>query len=529
MQEHAPPPPRFERWQRIAAILGAPTIVLVVGVVSYFSVQRARDARLLIGHTREVITATFATLSTLQDAETGQRGYVITGMTSYLAPYDRALASIGADTSRLRALLAGSPRQRQRLDTLSTLVSRKLDELAKTIDLRRAGHTAEAIAFVQSGAGKQSMDAIRNVLAAIAAEDHSVLEARVAEEERLARLAFVMIIGGTIAAAIVALVTNGLLARYATAQEHAKNILMQQNAQLSAQAVELELQQQQLQDQATELEMQNEELQEQAAALEVANTAKAEFLAAMSHELRTPLNAIGGYVDLLTMGVRGPVTEPQQEDLRRIKKSGQHLLSLINEILNFARVGAGRIEYNVTRVPLSTLLSDVASLMTPQMRSKEISCTLAAFDGTIAAYADEEKVQQIVLNLLTNAYKFTDRGGRVLLDCVATDRADGDGPTMVQVRVVDTGRGIASDQLEAIFEPFVQIDRRLTPENEQGLGLGLAISRDLARGMGGDLTVQSIVGQGSTFMLALPRDVPTARVAPSDAVAERQALSDTVS
>lgn len=523
MQEYVPP--RFARWQRIAAVVGAPTIVLVVGLASYLAVQRARAARALVAHTRDVITATFATLSTLQDAETGQRGYVITGVDSYLAPYHRAVASLGDDTARLRSLLRNDARQERRLDTLSKFVSTELTELARTIDLQRSGQHAQAIALVQSGAGRQSMDEIRNVLAAMASQDRAALEARVADEERLARIALIVIVAGTIAAAIVALLTNGLLTGYAMVQERATNTLSQQNKQLNAQALELELQQQQLQDQAAELEMQNEELQRQTAALEVANTAKAQFLAAMSHELRTPLNAIGGYVDLLTLGVRGPMSEPQQEDLRRIKKSGQHLLSLINEILNFARIGAGRIDYKVARVPVGILLADVVSLMTPQMRSKDITCSVADSDGALAARADREKVQQIVLNLLTNAYKFTDRGGRVVVECAPADATD-DASTL-RICVSDTGRGIAASELEAIFEPFVQIDRRMTPENEQGLGLGLAISRDLARGMGGDLTAESVLGQGSTFILTLPRDVASARA--PDVMRDGRTAGDAVS
>ena len=520
MQEYVAP--RFARWQRIAAVVGAPTIVLVVGLVSYLAVQRARAARVLVAHTRDVITATFATLSTLQDAETGQRGYVITGMESYLAPYHRAVASLGDDTAHLRSLLRNNARQERRLDTLSKLVSTKLTELARTIELRRSGQRAQAIALVQSGAGKQSMDEIRNVLAAMVAEDRARLETRVEDEERLARIALIVLISGTIAAAIVALLTNGLLARYAMEQEQSTNALSHQNRQLNEQALELELQQQQLQEQTTELEAQNEQLQHHMKALEIANAAKAQFLAAMSHELRTPLNAIGGYVDLLTLGVRGPMSEPQREDLRRIKKSGQHLLSLINEILNFARIGAGRIDYNLTRVPVGNVLADIVSLMTPQMRSKDITCSVADSDGTLAARADPEKVQQIILNLLTNAYKFTDRGGRVVVDCAA------DGASSVRIRVSDTGRGIAAGELDAIFEPFVQIDRRLTPENEQGLGLGLAISRDLARGMGGDLTAESVVGKGSTFILTLPMDTASAR-APADGVRDGQTTSDAVS
>jgi PAS domain S-box-containing protein len=238
---------------------------------------------------------------------------------------------------------------------------------------------------------------------------------------------------------------------------------------------------------------------EQAArqAAEAANLAKATFLATMSHELRTPLNAITGYADLLALGIRGPVSEAQLDDITRIKKSSQHLLSLINDILNFARLEAGRVEFNVSDVPVRELLADVDALVTPQMAAKGLRYQTDTCSEQLAVRGDREKIQQVLLNLMTNAIKFTDVGS-ITIACRS------DGPT-VRIRVSDTGRGIAPEKLASIFQPFVQIDRQLTSESQQGVGLGLAISRDLARGMGGDLTVESTLGEGSTFTLALPR------------------------
>jgi signal transduction histidine kinase len=232
-------------------------------------------------------------------------------------------------------------------------------------------------------------------------------------------------------------------------------------------------------------------------AAEAANLAKATFLATMSHELRTPLNAITGYADLLALGIRGPVNAAQLDDITRIKKSSQHLLSLINDILNFARLEAGRVEFNVSDVPVRELLADVDALVTPQMAGKGLRYETDACLEQLVVRGDREKIQQVLLNLMTNAIKFTDEGG-ITIAC------DGDATT-VRLRVRDTGRGIAPEKLGSIFQPFVQIDRQLTSESQQGVGLGLAISRDLARGMGGDLTVESTLGEGSTFTLALPR------------------------
>ena len=227
-----------------------------------------------------------------------------------------------------------------------------------------------------------------------------------------------------------------------------------------------------------------------------ANRAKSDFLAVMSHELRTPLNAIGGYVDLLEMGIYGPLAGGQLEALTRVQQSQRHLLAVINEVLNYARLEAGGVRYELADTPVRDVLEGVETLVAPQVREKGLSLAVAAEDAGLVVRADTEKLRQILVNLLSNAVKFTATGGSITLVARRRDRE-------VVFAVVDTGCGIPAEKLEAIFEPFVQVDARLTRE-QSGTGLGLAISRDLARGMSGDLTVQSTVGVGSAFELTLP-------------------------
>ncbi|HEY3114866.1 MAG TPA: MHYT domain-containing protein [Gemmatimonadaceae bacterium] len=228
-----------------------------------------------------------------------------------------------------------------------------------------------------------------------------------------------------------------------------------------------------------------------------ASQAKSEFLASMSHELRTPLNAIGGYAELLAMGVRGPLNADQAQDIARIRRSQQHLLTLINDVLNFAKVDAGQAEYHITAVPVDEALKDTESMIAPQILAKGLHYTRKGADKNAAVLADPEKLQQIVLNLLSNAVKFTDPGGEITLSSAPRGNC-------IEIQVADTGGGISAEKLERIFDPFVQADRRLN-QPVQGVGLGLAISRDLAHAMDGEITVQSTPGKGSTFTLSLPR------------------------
>ena len=246
-----------------------------------------------------------------------------------------------------------------------------------------------------------------------------------------------------------------------------------------------------------ELEIANQSAENARVEAVTANQAKSAFLTTMSHELRTPLNAVAGYSDLLLMGVRGELTDGQRSDLERIKRSGQYLLGLINDVLNFAKLDAGQVQYRFEDVPLGQLLESLEELIRPQVDVKRLTYERGECDSHLAVRADPEKVRQILLNLLANSVKFTEPGGVVSLSC----RVEGE---LLQLTVKDTGRGIAPDQLKRVFDPFVQVDRHLTPMSQQGVGLGLAISRDLANGMGGRLTATSAQGEGSEFTLTLP-------------------------
>jgi signal transduction histidine kinase len=324
-------------------------------------------------------------------------------------------------------------------------------------------------------------------------------------------------------------VTNQHLHEQATELEAQQAELEMSNQQLIEQQEELEDANQKLHDQAAELEAQTEELHATAERLEeemaareaherrattdrerllvateaaraeaeAANRAKSQFLATMSHELRTPLNAIAGYVQLIELGLHGGVSGEQRESLERIRRNQQHLLSVIDEVLTFARVETGKAEYRFGAVGLKDTFDDVVAVASPLATTRGVTLEVHPLPEAVLVHADRDKLRQVLLNLAGNAIKFTPSGGSVRVTTNVTERA-------VQVSVSDTGPGIASEHHERIFEPFVQVGRSLNTPQE-GTGLGLAISREYARGMGGDVVVTSSPGRGATFTVTLRR------------------------
>jgi PAS domain S-box-containing protein len=229
---------------------------------------------------------------------------------------------------------------------------------------------------------------------------------------------------------------------------------------------------------------------------EQASRAKSDFLATMSHELRTPLNAIIGYQSLLADGVTGPVTDGQRRQLERIGSSANHLLMLIDEVLTLSRVEAGKESLHAERVDVARILDEAATIIEPLAKQKQLDFKVVGPATPIVIETDAGKVRQAVLNLLSNAVKFTGRGSITLTVWGADDA--------VSFQVRDTGIGIAAEHLERIFDPFWQVEASTT-RTAPGTGLGLAVTRRLAHLLGGEVTVQSALGEGSTFTLRLPR------------------------
>ncbi|HEU4453823.1 MAG TPA: CHASE3 domain-containing protein, partial [Longimicrobium sp.] len=370
----SPRPLRLSAARRLAATFGATLVVLIFGALAYQGAQRERAVSVRVNESHDVIEELQRALGAALDGETGQRGYLLTGRAEYLQPYARARDSMHASLLRLdRATASDLPGQRARVDSLRAALRSKLDELEETISLAEAGDRAAALEVVASGRGKERMDRARELAVRIERHERAELDALERRQARYATRLTATLLLGTALATAVSLLLNSMLARYGASQERFSAEVERANRLLEEQQVELELQNEQLADQSAEMEAQNarlqllaDELAARTEAAEAANLAKARFLAAMSHDLRTPLNAIGGYVDLLEMGVRGPVNEAQSGDLQRIRHSARRLLAMINDILSFARIEAGHVEVRPEAVPLDAAVREMESSFLPQ-------------------------------------------------------------------------------------------------------------------------------------------------------------------
>jgi PAS domain S-box-containing protein len=619
-------------WRRLTAVFGPPLLVLIVGIVARHGTTKITESRADGRRSRAITDAAIRLVSFLSDAETGERGYLLTDNEEYLRPYLRAVDSVPIGAARLRSAAdtgGVNITTKRDVDSLVHYSDLAMAEIAETLRLRKAVGPSAALAHVNTHKGLAYMREAHRFANGVREEESVRLASRSADLTRYTEEVTLIVIFGTGAAFLIALMVNVLLAREAAVQtrlaaerDEAVGALLESNAETASARDAESLSNARLRDSeaklvlsmeagglgswewdikgdvvhwspqtermhglaegtftgsreefisyihpddrervvseiartlgerrstyyikyrflrtdgavrwlegfarmradengepvsflgvshdVTEREQLLEGEQQARRDAEAANAAKAIFLTTMSHELRTPLNAVSGYVDLLEMGVRGPITDQQREDLRRIRRASQHLLSLINDILNYARLEAGNVELHLSEIILADALSEMEELIAPQLRAKGVAYEYRPCPRTIRVHADREKLDQILLNLVGNAVKFTDRDGRITLSC----DIDGDNARVV---VEDTGRGIPRGKLESIFDPFVQVDRHLTPERQQGVGLGLAISRDLARAMHGDISVQSDAGQGATFVLTLPRyvaDAPSVR------------------
>jgi len=462
----------------LALLLGL-AIVLLITFLSYRGWTAFGRHADQLEVTQRTLAGTSALLSSLTDAETGQRGFLLTGEERYLAPYRQARAGIPRLLNSLGTVGLVHPDQGQRIKSLAPLVNDKLAELALTIELRRSKGFDASLAVVRTDRGRVLMEQVRG----ICSEIQTVTVRRLTSYSEQARSrgnrgALASIFGG---ACLFCLLLGATVAiQRGTARRQSL---------------------------IGELQQSERRLEEAAADAEAANRAKSRFLSTMSHEIRTPMNAILGYAQLMLRDPR--LGTEAKANLEVIGRSGEHLLVLINDVLDMSKIEAGRVELKPVTFNLSGLLDDLAAMFRLRAEAKALQFEMSV-DGESVPYvlADEGKIRQALINLLGNAIKFTERGQihlRVTLDQKSGNRL------WLSARVEDTGAGITNEQLQKLFEPFSQAEHGLN--TQEGTGLGLAISRQYARLMGGDLKVSSSPGSGSIFRFDIPIERGDAAVA----------------
>lgn len=434
----------------LGSALLALIVILALCIVTWRQVVEANKQ---VALSQEALVDISQVRALILDAETGQRGFLLTDQETYLDPYTRAIGLLPSQLGKLRAHAAGNAEAERDISDLTSLTTVKLAELKKTIQLRMDRGISDAISVVKTGRGQQVMDSVRVLCAHMDADELKVLAERSRAAERKSQLAGITTVVASLCLFGIVLFTNLRLKR------------------------------------------------EKDLALE-ASQAKSTFLANMSHELRTPLNAIIGYSEMLHEEAEESGNLSTVPDLLKIRGAGKHLLDLINAVLDLSKIEAGKMDIYLETFSVATLADEVISIVQP-LAEKNGNLLLKTCPIDIGSmHADVTKIRQGLLNLLSNACKFTESGTVSLI----VNREASEGTDWVIFAIEDTGVGLTQEQAQSLFEPFTQADSSTT-RKFGGTGLGLAITRRFVEMMGGTVQLSSEPGKGATFTIRLPANI----------------------
>ncbi len=506
---------RFSVEDAIAAGLWvALGILALLSASDYWSTRTFLVTSEEVNHAHEVVEQLDHLLAEMTDAETGQRGYLITGSVRYLAPYERATARIADTLHAIRVLTADGSAEEERLNRLVPQVASRLAIMRETIDLYDREGLAAARQHVLTDRGKTVMDDIRKLVGEMDRAERMVLLDRGAYAHASARLTRVVVLVSDLLA--LGLVGSSYVIAMRGLAERRRHVVAVEEARGQAER------------QAGELAVLARDRDEARRAAQEASRLKSEFLAHTSHEIRTPMTALVGYTELLGDPDLSPAE--RAEGLATIRRNGEHLMTIVNDILDLSKIESGRMTIERMACSPFALVAEVAAVLRPRAAHDGLDVEVgyrSPLPETIET--DPTRLRQILLNLVGNAIKFTPRGS-VRLEVGPVE------DTRLCFEVIDTGIGLDAEQQARLFTAFSQADASTT-RRFGGTGLGLAISKRLAGMLGGDLRVRSLPGEGSTFTLTIdvgslagvrlldrPPEVRAAAERPEPSADERQAL-----
>jgi signal transduction histidine kinase len=478
-------------WRHSLALLSPPAAALLyIFVVGNLMEQRRRSTD-MVDATYEVLLNMRVLRNALAEAESGQRGYLLTGDSSHFEPYTQARHKAAATYVQVASNLPQDLVTLAKWDRLNDLVRSRFAILEVPIQAMDTDGFYTARDSMAALPGREIMDEARSLFRELEAELMAQLRLEDARQDRLSKVVFIVLLVGAFLLGLISYSTARLFQSLAGEMGRLNSTLAEANADLESKSAALAA--------SNDLLLRaNDELEQRRAEAERANRTKTDFLAAMSHELRTPLNAIIGYIDLLELGIYGPVTEKQAEIYPRVRRSSQHLLSLITDILQYAKVRAGRLQVAREAVPIAHIACEINEALPTLLDGRSLEFHPLGAVPDVFVQGDRNRIRQVLLNLISNAIKYTPNGGRVEVELQAEQ-------SRVDFVVKDTGPGIPPEKMAAIFDPFVQLARSAGGDLNDGVGLGLPISFELATAMDGELKAYSRVGEGSVFILTLPR------------------------
>jgi signal transduction histidine kinase/DNA-binding response OmpR family regulator len=457
-----------------AGLAVAGLILLLVAGLLYRSVRGFIEAGQWVSHTHEVLAELESTLSSVADAQTATHSYIITGQEGFLEPYQAAVPAVPAHVGRLKSLTADNPDQQRRVAMLRNAVAETLDSLQEEIDSRKQKGFEAARQRVATGIGIKQMDAVRVIVFEMKQNEENLLRRRnLDSQSSTSKIAVVFSCVLFLEFLLLGLVYY-LLLRDITERKRMEEATLRLNAELAAA---------------------NRQLEDRNREVERATRLKSKFLASMSHELRTPLNAIVGFSDLLAEQTAGGLNDKQKRFVNHIKQGSSHLLQLINDILDLSKIEAGQLELHCEDFYVAEILPEVLSTIRPLAMEKNIRVE-QELETNCPVFADRVRFKQILYNLVSNAVKFTPKGGRIDIGCLQIE-------SFVCISVTDTGIGIRAEDQGVVFEEFRQVEGT-TGTPSEGTGLGLAITKRLVEQQGGKISLESETGKGSRFTFTLP-------------------------